>query len=149
MVPRSYHALTVSAVEELSPGPCKSGCFTEALAELLRDRPERTDWVSEAAWSSANSVRMGSLNCGEAGCVGSAGAGKVGVLEPVVTGSGGIEFSPTVVNSGVAGLGTNIVFRTSLRPLSVPDRLAGGAACCRKCQFPYSTCPTIGLSYCA
>lgn len=41
-------------------------------------------------------------------------------------GTGGI--SPMLVSSGVAGLGTKIVLRTSRRPRRVPERL-GGTAC--------------------
>jgi hypothetical protein len=43
-----------------------------------------------------------------------------------------------LVSSGVAGLGTKIVLRTSRRPRKVPERL-GGAACCTmledRCEF--------------
>jgi hypothetical protein len=47
------------------------------------------------------------------------------VSEPA-DGIGGI--SPMLVSSGVAGLGTKIVLRTSRRPRRVPERL-GGIAC--------------------
>jgi hypothetical protein len=49
------------------------------------------------------------------------------VFSELADGTGGI--SPMLVSSGVAGLGTNIVLRTSRRPRNVPERL-GGAACC-------------------
>lgn len=104
------------------------------LAELLSDRPDRTDCVSEAAWSSERSVLCGSLNGGDAGCGGSAGTTPIGVgkvaepeVEPADGIGGGIGDSPMLVISGVAGFGTKIVFRTSLRPRSVLDRLAGVA----------------------
>lgn len=92
------------------------------------------------------------MNCGEPGCGRGGGVGKAtGVVEAGAVGDGnanavdgadgdgnaiaveaaggigGIEFSPMLVNSGVAGLGTNIVLRTSLRPLKVPVRFVGAA----------------------
>ena len=60
--------------------------------------------------------------------------GEAGGIAPgseLAEGTGGTGDSPMLVNSGVAGFGTNIVFRTSLRPRRVFDRRAGGAACCR------------------
>lgn len=44
-------------------------------------------------------------------------------------GNGGTEDSPRVVSSGVAGLGTKMVLRTSRRPRRVFERRAVGAAC--------------------
>lgn len=61
--------------------------------------------------------------------VGVLGEGKVALegAEPVA-GSAGADDSPILCNSGTAGLGTNIVLRTSRRPRSVLFRL-GCAAC--------------------
>jgi hypothetical protein len=52
------------------------------LAELLNDRPDRMDWVSEVAWSSDNNDRCGGLNAGDEGCMGGTGGGKVAEVGP-------------------------------------------------------------------
>lgn len=108
------------------------------LAELLSDRPDRMDCVSDAAWSSVRSDLWGGLKAGEAGCAGRAGVGNVVEVEPEpepADGSGGA--SPILCNSGAAGLGTKIVLRTSRRPRRVDERFGGAACCCivRSC-FP-------------
>jgi hypothetical protein len=141
MLPCSNQALTVSTSDALSPGSCRSGCLTFALAELLKDRPDRMDWVSDAgaACSSVSKALWGSLETGEAGCGGGISGGKtVGELEDgnvalegaePVAGSAGAGDSPMLCSSGIAeGLGTNIVLRTSRRPRRVLFRL-GWAAC--------------------
>jgi hypothetical protein len=66
-LPCSNHALTVSTNDALSPGSCRSGCLIVVLAELLSDRPERMDCVSDVAWSSDNNARCGGLKAGEVG----------------------------------------------------------------------------------
>jgi hypothetical protein len=63
---------------------------------------------------------------GDVGCGGSAGASASVALvgaEPEEEAAGP---SPMLCNSGVAGLGTNIVLRTSRRPRSVDDRFGCG-----------------------
>jgi hypothetical protein len=111
------------------------------LAELLSDRPDRMDCVSDAAWSSDNSDRWSGLKAGDAGCArGAKGVGAKGVgagvgnavaAEPdpdpdPADGNGGI--SPILCNSGAVGLGTKIELRTSLRPRRVDARF-GVTAC--------------------
>lgn len=128
-LPCSNQALTVSTKDALSPGSCRSGCLIVVLAELLSDRPERMDWVSDAACSSESSVLCGGLKAGDAGCATGAGAGNVAVEGPEpAEGSGGA--SPILCNSGAAGLGTKMVLRTSRRPRRVDARLGGAACCC-------------------
>lgn len=115
------------------------------LAELLNDRPDRMDCVSDAAWSSDRSDRWGALNEGDADCVSGAGVGNVVAVdaepEPA-EGNGGA--SPILCNSGAAGLGTKIVLRTSRRPRKVDARFGGAACCCivRSC-LPHK----VGCSY--
>jgi hypothetical protein len=81
-------------------------------------------------------VRCAVLRAGELGCIRGAGSAKVVVAEVGADppdGRGGTEDSPIDCNSGVAGFGTKMVFRTSLRPRRVFERLAG-AACFTKSQ---------------
>ena len=151
-LPCSNHALTVSTSEAFRPGSCRSGCLTVALAELLRDRPDRIDCVSDAgaACSSDNKALWGGLKAGEAGCGGGRNTG--GVLgegsvaldgaEPAIGRAGD---SPMLCNSGTAGLGTNIVLRTSRRPRSVLFRL-GCAACYDHIRPRYSQ--NLDFTYC-
>lgn len=139
-LPCSNQALTVSTSDALSPGSCRSGCLTVVLVELLRDRPDRIDCVSDAgaACSSESRARWGSFETGDAGCGGGmSGGNTVGELEAgnvaldgadPVAGSAGCGDSPMLCSSGTAGLGTKIVLRTSRRPRRVLLRL-GCAAC--------------------
>lgn len=58
-------------MELLRPGSWRSGCFRFVLEELLRERPDITDWVSEDGWSSERRVLCGNLKAGgEEGCMG-------------------------------------------------------------------------------
>ena len=79
------------------------------------------------------------MNAGEVGCGGSGGTENAAGLE-LADGIGGT--SPMLVSSGVAGLGTNIVFLTSLLPLRVPERL-DGAACYRQLTLSTTSCTHI------
>jgi hypothetical protein len=100
------------------------------LAELLNDRPDLMDCVSDAGCSSERSDRWGGLNEGDAGCASGAGVGNVVAVEAEpepAEGNGGA--SPMLCSSGAAGLGTKIVLRTSRRPRRVDERF-GCAACC-------------------
>lgn len=128
MAPCSNHALTVSTSDAFSPGSCSSGCLMVALAELLKDRPERIDCVSDAAWSSDRSDLCGCLRAGDAGCGRGAGVGNVVAIDPEPADGNGGGTSPIFCNSAAIGLGTKMVLRTSRRPRSVEARL-GGAAC--------------------
>jgi hypothetical protein len=115
------------------------------LAELLNDRPDRMDWVSDAACSSERSDLWGGLKAGDAGCTRGAGLGiVVAVVPDSADGSGGA--SPILCISGAVGLGIKIVLRTSRRPRRVDARF-GGAACCSCIR---SCLPETGIcSYCA
>jgi hypothetical protein len=116
------------------------------LAELLNDRPDLMDCVSDAAWSSDKSDLCGGLKEGDAGCASGAGVGNVVTPEPEpepADGSGGA--SPILCSSGAVGLGTKIVLRTSRRPRRVDERFGGAACCC----FVRSCLPhMVSRSYC-
>jgi hypothetical protein len=116
------------------------------LAELLSDRPDRMDCVSDAACSSVRSdLPWGGLKAGDAGCAGRAGAGNVAaVLLVSADGIGGASL--IICISGEAGLGIKIVLRTSRRPRRVDERFGCAACCCcvRSCFLD-----RVDRSYCA
>jgi hypothetical protein len=114
MTPSSKDALIVSIIEAFNPILCISACFTEAWFES--EWPERIEVVSEtlgaALWSLFDSAARAALLPGIKLGDGGGGCSVVGILKDS-------EVGIVLVD------GTKMVFRTSLRPLTVPSFLFG------------------------
>ena len=97
--PWANHVLTVSMIDALRPGEESSGCLTAVLLRLVNECADLTDCASEPLGSSDVKFAARGLFKGDAG-----GAGP----------------SKRPESTGPWDDGINIVFLTSLRPLSVP-----------------------------